>query len=204
MEMVILENQEQLPIKMKNSLIFLIVCFSMCFSCNSHKKDMVVLENNKNLRLDNGILNYNNVPFTGIVKAYYDATNLKFEAYYVNGKKQGVENVWYANGVKLSERYYSNGFKVGKHKGWWENGTLKFEYHFNKDGDYDGTVKEWYESGKLLRNFNYVKGQEVESQRLWNPDGSIKANYIVKDGERFGLIGLKKCYTVTINNNEIH
>jgi antitoxin component YwqK of YwqJK toxin-antitoxin module len=52
-------------------------------------------------------------------------------------------------------------------------------------------------------DFNYKNGKETGSQRLWKPDGSIKANYEVVNGERFGLIGLKKCYTVTVDKNEI-
>ena len=35
------------------------------------------------------------------------------------------------------------------------------------------------------------------------PTGAIKANYIVVNEERYGLIGLKKCYSVTSDKNEI-
>ena len=38
---------------------------------------------------------------------------------------------------------------------------------------------------------------------MWKDDGTIKANYEVVNGERFGLIGLKKCYTVTVNEDEV-
>ena len=46
--------------------------------------------------------------------------------------------------------------------------------------------------------FHYIDGKEVGSQKLWQEDGRIKANYEVKNGERFGLIGLKKCDPVQI------
>ena len=52
--------------------------------------------------------------------------------------------------------------------------------------------------------FNYKKGKESGSQRLWKTDGSIKANYDVVNGERFGLIGLKKCYQVTVGNDTVN
>ena len=48
-------------------------------------------------------------------------------------------------------------------------------------------------------SFHYKNGKEVGSQRLWKADGSIKANYEVVGGERFGLIGLKKCYNMDIS-----
>jgi antitoxin component YwqK of YwqJK toxin-antitoxin module len=188
---------------MKNSITLFLAVFTLFLSCNSLKKDVTVIDTDKNLKLENGVLLYQDEEFTGTIKSFYDYFILKSEVLYLKGKKHGVENIFYLSGEKLSERYYLNGFKVGVHKGWWNNGSLKFEYHFNQEGEYDGTVKEWYESGQLLRSFNYENGEEFGSQRLWNPDGSIKANYIVENGDRFGLIGLKKCYTVNTNTNEI-
>ena len=38
---------------------------------------------------------------------------------------------------------------------------------------------------------------------MWKYDGTIQANYEVVNRDRFGLIGLKKCYTVTVNKDEI-
>ena len=90
---------------------------------------------------------------------------------------------------------------MNNHLGWWEDGTPKFEYHFNTKGAYEGKRKEWYKNGQLVRDFNYVSGKEVGSQRMWAKNGKIRANYEVKNGERFGLIGLKKCYTVNANSN---
>ena len=78
-----------------------------------------------------------------------------------------------------------------------------FEYHFNKKGEFHGIVKEWYKSGQIFRDFNYFAGKELGRQRMWKYDGTIKANYEVVNRDRFGLIGLKKCYTVTVNKDEI-
>jgi antitoxin component YwqK of YwqJK toxin-antitoxin module len=157
----------------------------------------------ENLKLDNGVLFFEEVPFEGILVSYYEPKKIKSKVEYVNGKKHGSETQWYKNGTKLVERFYSEGFKIGIHKSWWDDGTPKFEYHFNNKGEFDGIVKEWYKNAQIFRDFNYVAGKEIGSQRMWKDDGSLKANYEVVNGERFGLIGLKKCYTVTANEDEI-
>ena len=172
-------------------------------SCNSTLKTFIVDVSDVNLKLDNGILFYNKVPFKGLLVEYYSVEDLKSVIEYVDGKKQGYERHRFKNGSLAMERFYRNGFKTGIHKAWWENGTLKFEYHFNDKGEFHGQVNEWSPSGQLYMSFNYKNGKEVGSQRLWKVDGSIKANYEVINGERFGLIGLKKCYTVTVNSDEV-
>ena len=52
-------------------------------------------------------------------------------------------------------------------------------------------------------NFNFIEGVEDGPQKLFKLNGAIKANYIVVNEERYGLIGLKKCYSVTSDKNEI-
>ncbi|WP_298534731.1 hypothetical protein [uncultured Algibacter sp.] len=184
---------------------FLNIVLALCvfFGCNSTINEQVVNVLDINLTLDNGVLFYNKSPFNGIIMSSYDSGVIKSKVEYIEGRKDGSEIQWYENGSKLMERFYAKGFKVGIHKAWWENGNLKFEYHFNNEGKYNGSMKEWYQSGQPLRAFNYKNGKEDGAQRLWKPDGQIKANYQVIKGERFGLIGLKKCYTVTVNNDEV-
>ena len=36
-------------------------------------------------------------------------------------------------------------------------------------------------------------GYEEGSQKAWWQNGVIRANYVVKNGRRYGLIGLKLC-----------
>lgn len=175
--------------------------FISCF--HAEEKRIIEVSDSK-FQLKNGVLLYDNKPFTGITISHYTPTvGPKSEIQYISGRKQGYEKQWYPSGQLAIERYYNLGKKVRIHSAWWENGTAKFEYHFNTKGEYHGIVKEWYSDGQLLRYFNYVNGQESGSQRLWKADGSIKANYEVWNGERYGLIGLKKCFTVETNSIEI-
>ncbi|GAA4933458.1 hypothetical protein GCM10023314_02400 [Algibacter agarivorans] len=155
------------------------------------------------LKLDNGVLFFNKSPFNGVLVTYYETETFKSKIEYVEGRKHGYEKQWYRSGDKLIERFYKEGFKTGIHKSWWNDGTQKFEYHFNDKGEFHGIVKEWYKNGKMFRDFNYIAGKEIGRQRMWKNDGTIKANYEVVNNERFGLIGLKKCYTVTIDSDEV-
>lgn len=170
-------------------------------SCNNTNKLVAIDSTNAELKLVNGILKLNKKPFSGRLISSFSNDKLKSEIFYSNGKKQGSEKFWFESGGLAQERYYKNGFKVGIHKGWWNSKQTKFVYQFNDRGEYNGKVKEWYRSGQPYMSFNYKNGKENGSQRLWKLDGNIKANYEVVNGERFGLIGLKKCSNVTNDIN---
>lgn len=148
------------------------------------------------LVLKNGVLLYNNTPFKGVITTFDPINETNNETPYVRGKKEGIERKIYVNNVVAEERVYKNGLKVGIHRGWYKNGGLKFEYSYNENGSYEGSFKEWYKNGKALKAFHYTNGKESGSQMMWLPNGNIRANYVVKNGERYGLIGLKKCYSV--------
>ncbi|WP_422091844.1 toxin-antitoxin system YwqK family antitoxin [Tenacibaculum ovolyticum] len=185
-------------------------------SCN-HKKESqnkIVLKNevviplikksrnNTGFKLKNGILFFNEKQYSGTVEEYYSKGKLKSTATYYQGKKNGFFNGWYMDGSKWFKRFYTNGLKSGVHEGWFDNGKPMFEYHFNTKGLYNGKVTEWYKNGNLLKEFHFKEGKEDGSQKMWQQNGKIKANFVTKEGERFGLIGLKKCYTINTVNEE--
>lgn len=143
--------------------------------------------------LQNGVLLYENEPYSGIVKEYYSNKVLKSESAYFQGKRQGYFFGWHDNGNKWFERYYSKGIKTRSHVGWYANGQPMFGYEFNDKGSYHGAVKDWHANGVLANWFNYVDGKEDGSQKMWDIDGEIKANFHTVNGERYGLIGLKNC-----------
>jgi antitoxin component YwqK of YwqJK toxin-antitoxin module len=155
-----------------------------------------VAKGDAGLELKNGVLFYNNTPFDGILLEFDQINGTNNESNYVGGKKEGIERKVYTNNMLAEERMYDKGLKIGIHKGWYKDGSVKFEYHYG-NGMYDGSFKEWYQNGIPLKDFNYKKGKEYGSQKMWLSNGKIRANYVVKNGERFGLIGLKKCYSVT-------
>lgn len=181
---------------------FYISCFcAILYSCGNIQEAKKIIAKNSSLKLNNGVLFYNDKPFSGNLIDYHKNNNLKSDITYKNGRKNGLEQQWYKNGLLAQKRFYKNGVKFGIHTGWWHDGTLQFEYHFNHEGAYHGTVKEWYKNGEIYKLFNYTNGKESGRQKLWKTNGSIKANYDVVNNERFGLIGLKKCYTVTTESD---
>lgn len=172
-------------------------------SCEKNEAPYLVLfKENKQLRIVNGVLYYNNAPFNGTLKSFDAVNQTNNTASFLEGKKEGEERKYFLNDSLAELRYYKKGLKIGKHKSWRTNGKQKFEYPYNNKGVYHGTIKEWYPNGQLVREFNYVDGKESGSQKMWLSNGNIKANYRVVNGERFGLIGLKKCYSVKTNDEK--
>lgn len=165
--------------------------------------DVEVYALNTDIDINNGALYYKGVPYSGVYIVKFKNDSIKSKSQYFKGKKEGYANKWYADGEKYEQRYYSNGYKVGKHIGWWNSGIKKFVYHFNELGQYQGSLTEWYGNGQVFREFNYVNGRESGAQKAWKANGSIKANYEVVNGERFGLIGLKKCFTVKKGQDKV-
>ncbi len=182
---------------------FILIICSFCWLLSCEQKELVIDGTDAELELVNGVLFYRNLPFNGLLVSGHDDTSFKMKLQYIDGRKDGYEKQWYANGVLSQSRWYSKGLKIGNHLGWWEDGTQKFDYWYNEKGEHDGSRREWYKNGQLILDFNYLNGKETGRQRTWTETGKTRANYEVKNGERFGLIGLKKCYTVNINANEL-
>lgn len=142
-----------------------------------------------------GIVRYGGEAYSGYVLDLHPDGSPKKKTSIIEGKRNGPEWVWYPNGQLKEQRFYLDHQKHGEHKGWWPDGTPRFRYQFDR-GQYDGEVINWFANGKPLSVFHYEQGQEVGSQRLYREDGSFKANYVVRDGRRYGLIGTKGCATL--------
>ena len=188
--------------------------FFIVTSCHQKEQEVAVnideiiipkIEKNRldtKFELKNGVLLYDNLPFSGIVNEFYSEGKLKSTSEYFRGKRQGFYKGFYTNKELAFERFYTNGLKTGNHKGWFENGNQMFDYQFNNLGVYDGEVKDWFENGNLQKHFNFVEGKESGSQKMWDINGKIRANFYTVNGERHGLIGLKKCISVQTKENE--
>jgi antitoxin component YwqK of YwqJK toxin-antitoxin module len=147
---------------------------------------------NTQLHQHEGTLYKNNKRFSGHVFELFANGDTASTSSYLDGKQHGVTKRWYENRRPAEIRYYDHGGKEGRHIGWWENGRRKFEYNFLED-EHHGELKEWFSTGVVSRIFHHNKGHEEGSQKMWWDNGDIRANYFVKAGERFGLIGQKMC-----------
>lgn len=117
--------------------------------------------------------------------------------HFYQGKEHGRWAKYYAPNKLQEERFFNNGIKVDTLRIWWKNGVLQALYPF-KNGEYEGECSEWNENGKLIRRLHYSQGHEVGLQQQWYDDGSVRSNYIIQDGRRYGLLGTKNCVNVSI------
>lgn len=149
------------------------------------------------LRNSNGVIYYHGYPYSGKIVALY--TNKKDTAFirsYWLGKEHGEWKSFYENGQLKEHRFFMEGKKTGEYLVWWPNGKKFMHYQLEND-EYQGLCLEWNEQGRLVKRMNYLNGHEDGPQKWWYNNGKIKANYIIQDGRRFGLLGTKNCINVT-------
>jgi len=115
---------------------------------------------------------------------------------YRDGLENGAWKQFYPSNKLKELRYFENGRKVGIYLGWWENGNRKLVYHF-KDDEYEGDCSEWNEDGLLVKVMHYKRGHEEGRQQLWYDNGKVRANYMIINGRRYGLLGTKNCTNVS-------
>jgi antitoxin component YwqK of YwqJK toxin-antitoxin module len=99
---------------------------------------------------------------------------------------------WYPDGRMRTERAYVRGVEDGVHRGWYADGAPMFERHYRR-GLAQGLQREWYPDGTPYTEFTYVDGHENGRQRMWTEYGALRANYVVRAGRRFGLMGSTGC-----------
>jgi len=114
-----------------------------------------------------------------------------------------ISKKYYPNKQLMEYREFRNDMKNGKQIAYWDNGNKRFEF-FAVNDTYEGELKEWDYTGKLFHLAHYKNGQEEGVQKLWYDNGKIRANYVILNGRRYGLLGTKNCKNVSdrIFNNK--
>jgi antitoxin component YwqK of YwqJK toxin-antitoxin module len=140
----------------------------------------------------NGVTKLDGVLFSGTLRSRHENGATKRLATYREGRLEGLARGFYPNGSPWYLRTYHLGREEGVHRGWWENGVAKFIYNYH-DGKAEGLAREWFEDGSAFTEFHFVAGQEAGSQRMWTRYGKLRANYIIRHGRRFGLMGSMGC-----------
>lgn len=187
---------------LRNNIV--VILFAGFFGCQDPASKVpanisfeVLNKNEQEAVIVNGLLVINTKPFSGTLYTLYPGTTDTAELVsYLNGKENGEWKKFYPSKKIKERRYFSNGQKTGEYIAWWENGNKQLQYFFEAD-EYEGTCKEWSETGFLNKVMNYRKGHEEGHQQWWYDNGKIRANYIIKDGCRFGLLGTKNCINVS-------
>ncbi|MFM8834658.1 MAG: toxin-antitoxin system YwqK family antitoxin [Cytophagales bacterium] len=178
-------------------LLFSIGCQKMCEHEKTPQSIILLRVNNSNLEMKNGLLLWNKTPFTGTLFSLNESnTDTLSLSRYLKGREHGEWKRFYEGGNLREKRFFVNGSKEGEFITWWPNGKKQLHYHFSK-GEYEGACREWNEQGALTKLGNYTQGYEEGTQQLWYDNGKIRANYVIKSGRRFGLLGTKNCINVS-------
>ena len=127
-----------------------------------------------------------------VVRQRYPNGALQTEHRYRNGVLDGTSRGWYESGVLAYERSYRDGREHGTHRAWYENGTRRSVLHY-EDGLSEGEQRRWYRNGRLYTLFDHHASHELGQQQMWNADGSIRSNYVIRHGTRYGLLGAMGC-----------
>jgi len=129
----------------------------------------------------------NNDPFKGRICSYHQNGNIHTLTSYQNGKKEGLWEIFFADGQKKKSGFTRQGSDDGLYREWFPNGQLKYQYHYDlgkkvdiwkswyengtryterhfEDDQLNGKVLVWDENGKLAKEYDYVRGQLVNSQ----------------------------------------
>ena len=178
------------PVQLLSKFFVIIV---LVFSCNGSVDYVYVLKSSGQVNTFKKRAEFNDNLFTGYLYGLQEnGVDTLFVNFYKKGRKEGFWKKYYKSGGIKEVRSYSKGKKTGKYTGFFENGKKSFEYNF-KNGEYHGLYQVWNTNGKLLRISNYKNGYEFGNQKIWYANGRIRSNYVIKDGRRYGLLGIKNC-----------
>lgn len=180
------------------TVLFGILVF-LVFSCT--KKEPKIpstfhLKSAKDIEIINDVVFLNDKPFSGYLYDLYPNKDTLCVEGYSNGKLSGHFRKWYPNKQLMEDRWYVDGAKNGKQIGYWDNGNKRFDFIAQNDA-YEGELKEWDNKGRLSHWGNFKNGQEEGAQKMWYDTGKIRANYVIRNGKRYGLLGTKNCKNVS-------
>ena len=187
------------------SSICLLLLICSCTQNKSKEVDLLspaipkifTLKSSSNITTNNDTVLLNNKKYSGyLYQMQLNNFDTIFIASYSNGLLSGTEKKWFANNKLMEYRVFFKGAKHGKQIAYFENGNKKFEFTAKNDA-YEGEMKEWDSDGKLIHLANYKNGQEDGTQKLWYDNGKIRANYVIIEGKRYGLLGTKNCKNVS-------
>jgi len=164
---------------------------------NSKEKIRTISVDNAQISFENTGVFYQGKPFSGKLFRLDPQTQdtLKIESY-ARGNRHGNWIQYFTGHVLKEIRTFDQGKKVGAFVQYFPTGKKQQAYHFQND-EYQGVASEWNESGVLIREMHYVAGHEEGSQKLFYDNGQVRANYVMKSGRRFGLLGTKNCVNVS-------
>ncbi len=90
---------------------------------------------------------------------------------FVDGWKEGREQLWYADGTLEKDYTYRHGQPTGKCRSWHEDGKLEREWIIDEAAG-TASYKEWSRNGALVRSSFALNGKAEGLFEAWFDDGS--------------------------------
>lgn len=137
-------------------------------------------------------------------KDYHDFSSCRgclfMETPYRNGKKNGVERSYYADGNLMMETPYQNGKRNGIEKTYNTQGKLSSVRPVKED-KVDGVEKMYHDNGMLLMEILWRNGKKNGVEKWYYQDGSPNMDITYENSKIIGI----KCYNGRVfSNAHIH
>ena len=121
----------------------------------------------------------------GIEKVYYMEGMVANEVNYVNDKRDGALTWYDRDGKTLSTTNYEMGKLVGEEKVYHPNGKLKHIVNYVDDKQ-EGEQKEFFDNGQLASQVTYLLGKKTGVQKEYTYEGELYTQVPYKDNLREG------------------
>jgi len=122
----------------------------------------------------------------GIEQLFYDNGVLESLSTYKDGKLNGVCMRWYDNGFLKWKGHYTEGKAEGRFTEYDEIGYIISQAHYNND-HFDGERVEWlgHEVGDIIRSIEHYKDGKLDGkQTLYDEEGKNPSHTWYKNGIR--------------------
>jgi len=180
--------------RVTGSVAILMILGAMSVSASfDHVPQRVVSSDVIQLDRETGLRMLGHTPYSGYTVEEGPEGRLRERAGFLDGRRQGLRERWYADGTVSARTPYLDGRRHGVARTWWEDGTLRSKTTL-VHGVPHGTQLQWYRSGALFKKTHLVQGREQGLQQAWRENGAIYNNYEALNGRIFGLRRSKLCF----------
>ena len=101
----------------------------------------------------------------------YDGT-LVSEEFYQDGKKEGLEKIFYPGKGEAEIISWNEGIREGTWKQFYDDGVLKLVCTY-KNGEREGPIKIFFVTGKILTTGHYKKGHQDSTWTYYDDTGKL-------------------------------
>ncbi len=146
-------------------------------------------------------------PYTGTNISWHANGQLEQKGIYIEGKKNGLFEVYYDNGQLKRKGNYRDGNADGLPEWYHKNGQVEQKGRYI-EGKKHGLFEVYHENGQLEHKGNFVRGKASGLWEIYQDNGQLKAKQNYKDGKLDGFFEWhvedgrthKICYK---NDNEV-